>query len=65
MIISYIYEILSALFEALRNVSGKMGLKDMDEYLVTWAFGFFALPFLLFPYFFISIPHLEISTGSH
>ena len=58
MIISYVYAILSALFEALRNVSGKMGLKDMDEYLVTWAFGFFALPFLLFPYFFISIPSL-------
>jgi uncharacterized membrane protein len=58
MIVSYIYAILSALFEALRNVSGKMGLKDMDEYLVTWAFGFFALPFLVFPYLFISIPSL-------
>ena len=58
MIVSYIYAILSALFEALRNVSGKMGLKDMDEYLVTWAFGFFALPFLVFPYIFISIPSL-------
>ena len=58
MIFSYIYAILSALFEALRNVSGKMGLKDMDEYLVTWAFGFFALPFLVFPYIFISIPSL-------
>ena len=58
MIFSYIYAILSALFEALRNVSGKMGLKDMDEYLVTWAFGFFALPFLVFPYLFISIPSL-------
>ena len=58
MIFSYIYAILSALFESLRNVSGKMGLKDMDEYLVTWAFGFFALPFLVFPYIFITIPSL-------
>lgn len=58
MIISYVYAVLSALFEALRNVSGKLGLKDMDEYLVTWAFGFFALPFLVFPYLFMSIPSL-------
>lgn len=58
MIFSYIYAILSALFESLRNVSGKLGLKDMDEYLVTWAFGFFALPFLVFPYIFMSIPSL-------
>ena len=58
MIFSYIYAILSALFESLRNVSGKLGLKDMDEYLVTWAFGFFALPFLVFPYIFMSIPTL-------
>ncbi len=56
MIVSYIYSILSALFESLRNVSGKLGLKDMDEYLITWAFGFFALPFLIFPYIFITIP---------
>ena len=63
MIVSYIYAILSALFEALRNVSGKMGLKDMDEYLVTWAFGFFALPFLVFPYLFISIPSLGNQYG--
>jgi len=58
MIFSYIYAILSALFESLRNVSGKLGLKDMDEYLVTWAFGFFTLPFLVFPYIFMSIPTL-------
>jgi len=58
MIDSFIYSILSAIFESLRNVSSKIGLKDMDEYLVTWAFGFFALPFLVFPYIFISIPSL-------
>lgn len=58
MILPYIYSILSALFESLRNVSGKLGLKDMDEYLLTWAFGFFALPFLIFPYIFISIPSI-------
>ncbi len=58
MIASYIYSILSALFESLRNVSGKLGLKDMDEYLITWAFGFFALPFLIFPYIFITIPQI-------
>lgn len=58
MIFSYIYALLSALFESLKDVSSKMGLKDMDEYLVTWAFGFFALPFLVLPFFFISIPVL-------
>lgn len=58
MIFSYIYALLSALFESLKDVSSKMGLKDMDEYLVTWAFGFFALPFLALPFLFISIPHL-------
>lgn len=58
MIFSYIYALLSALFESLKDVSSKMGLKDMDEYLVTWAFGFFALPFLVFPFIFISIPSL-------
>lgn len=41
MIFSYGYTLLSALFESLKDVSSKMGLKDMDKYLVTWAFGFF------------------------
>ena len=58
MIFSYIYALLSALFESLKDVSSKMGLKDMDEYLVTWAFGFFALPFLALPFIFISIPSI-------
>lgn len=30
----------------------------MDKYLVTWAFGFFALPFLVLPFIFINIPSL-------
>ena len=58
MISSYIFALLSALFESLKDVSSKIGLKDMDEYLVTWAFGFFALPFLILPFIFISIPPL-------
>jgi uncharacterized membrane protein len=58
MIFSYFYALLSALFESLKDVSSKIGLKDMDEYLVTWAFGFFALPFLALPFIFISIPLL-------
>lgn len=58
MIFSYIYALLSALFESLKDVSSKMGLKDMDEYIITWAFGFFALPFLALPFIFISIPSL-------
>lgn len=58
MIFSYIYALLSALFESLKDVSSKMGLKDMDEYLVTWAFGFFALPFLVLPFIVISVPSL-------
>lgn len=55
---SYIYPILSALFESLKDVSSKMGLKDMDEYLLAWAFGFFALPFLTLPFIFLKIPSL-------
>jgi len=58
MIFSYVYALLSALFESLKDVSSKMGLKDMDEYMVTWAFGFFALPFLILPIIFIGIPSL-------
>lgn len=58
VVFSYIYAILSALFESLKEVSSKMGLKDMDEYMVTWAFGFFALPFLALPFIFLSIPSI-------
>lgn len=58
MIFSYIYALLSALFESLKDVSSKLGLKDMDEYLITWAFGVFALPFLVLPIIFIGIPLL-------
>jgi len=47
MISSYVYALLSALFESLKDVSSKFGLRDMDEYLVTWGYGFFALPFLV------------------
>jgi uncharacterized membrane protein len=58
MLLSYIYPLLSALFESLKDVSSKIGLKDMDEYLITWGFGFFALPFLVLPFIFISIPSI-------
>lgn len=52
MIFSYVYPLLSALFESLKDVSSKIGLRDMDEYLVTWAFGVFALPYLALPSYF-------------
>lgn len=55
---SYIYAILSALFESLKDVSSKVGLRDMDEYLLAWAFGFFALPFLIVPFIFLKIPSI-------
>ncbi len=47
---------LTALFESLKEVTSKHNLKKIDEYVVSWALRFFALPFLLPLLFFIEIP---------
>jgi drug/metabolite transporter (DMT)-like permease len=38
--------LLTALFEALKDVVMKKSLRDVPEYLVAWSWMFFALPFL-------------------
>ncbi len=55
------FAILTAVFRSLTDVAGKIGLKNMDEYIVAWALNFFALPLLLPLLFFIEIP--EITKG--
>lgn len=52
---------LTAIFESLKEVSSKHNLKNIDEYVVSWAIRIFALPFLLPLLFFIEIPVLNES----
>jgi uncharacterized membrane protein len=54
----FIFAFLAAFFESLKDVFSKKGLKNIDEYIVSWSFGFFALPFLIPLLFFIEIPSL-------
>lgn len=53
-----VFSFFTALFESLKDVFSKKGLKNIDEYIVSWSLGFFALPFLLPLLFFIEIPSL-------
>lgn len=54
-----VFAALTALCESAKDVLGKRGLSKGDEYLVAWAWRFFALPFLLPLLFFIDIPTLR------
>ena len=51
-----VFAIGTAVFSSIKDVISKQGLKNVDEYLVTWASRFFALPLLLPLLFFIEIP---------
>ena len=42
-----IFSLLTALFEALKDVLGKKSLETCSEYIVAWALRLFAIPFLL------------------
>ena len=53
-----IFAFLTAFFRSLTDVAGKIGLKNMDEYIVAWSLNFFALPLLIPFLFFIEIPTL-------
>lgn len=48
----FVLSLLTAFFESLKNVFGKKGLKDIDEYAVGWSMRMFSLiliiPLLLF-----------------
>ncbi len=54
----FIFAFLTAFFESLKDVFSKKGLKNIDEYIVSWSLRFFALPFLIPLLFFIEIPSL-------
>ncbi|MBI4652315.1 EamA family transporter [Candidatus Desantisbacteria bacterium] len=53
-----IFAFLTALFESLKDVSSKMNLRNIDEYIISWSLRFFALPFLIPLLFFTKIPSL-------
>jgi len=54
-----LFAALTALFESMKEVFSKHNLKNIDEYVVSWAIRIFALPFLLPLLFFIEIPVLN------
>lgn len=43
----FLFGFLTAFFEALKDVFGKQGLKNNDEYVVSWALTFFCAVFLI------------------
>src|SRR6056297_345837 len=55
----FFFAFLTALFRSLTDVTGKIGLKKIDEYLVSWALFLFALPFVSTLLFFTEIPPLN------
>ena len=52
----FVFAFSTALFESLKDVFSKKGLKNFDEYIISWALRFFALPFLIPLLFIIEIP---------
>ncbi len=54
-----LFSILTALFEAVKDVICKKSLKTTDEYLVSGSMYMFSLPVLLLALFFIEIPVLS------
>jgi len=55
----FVYAILTAFFESMKDVFSKKNLKYIDEYIVSWSLRLFALPFLIPFLFFIEIPSLN------
>lgn len=53
------FAFLTALFESLKDLAGKFGLKQLDEFFISWSMMAFALPILLPFLFFIDIPELN------
>ncbi|MEG4322983.1 MULTISPECIES: EamA family transporter [unclassified Microcoleus] len=54
-----IFGILTAFFEAVKDVFCKQNLKKNDEYVVAWSLAFFSALFLVPFLFFIKIPQLN------
>ncbi|MGB3267491.1 MAG: EamA family transporter [Microcoleus sp.] len=55
-----IFGILTAFFEAVKDVFGKQNLKKNDEYVVAWSLAFFSAVFLIPLVFFAGIPPLNL-----
>ena len=55
------FAFLTAIFESFTDLFSKKGLKAIDEYIASFSFKFFALPFLLPMVFIYGIPHLGSS----
>ncbi len=51
-----VFAFLTAFSESMKDVFSKKSLKNIDEYIVSWALRFFALPFLLPLLFIIEVP---------
>jgi uncharacterized membrane protein len=54
----FIFAILTALFRSLTDVAGKIGLKNMDEYIVAWSLFIFEIPFIGILLLFTEIPEV-------
>lgn len=54
-----LFAFLTAFFESAKDIFGKRGLAKSDEYVVAWAWRFFAVPFLLPPLLLTGIPPLD------
>jgi len=55
----FLFSVLTAFFESVKDVYSKKSLKQVDEYVVAWCIRFFALPFLFVPLLFAGIPDLK------
>ncbi len=51
---------LTAFFESMKDVFSKKSLENTDDYIVSWSYSFFSLPFLIPILFFTEIPYLSI-----
>ncbi|MEX0772123.1 MAG: EamA family transporter [Balneolales bacterium] len=54
-----LFAFLTAFFESMKDLFGKMGLGQLNEFVIAWAMMAFSLPFLLPLLFFINIPELN------
>lgn len=54
----FYFSLLTSLFESLKDVSSKKGLKNVNEYIVSWSLRFFSSLFLLPLLLFVDIPFL-------
>ncbi|MEX2640786.1 MAG: EamA family transporter [Balneolales bacterium] len=54
-----LFAFLTAFFESMKDLFGKLGLVHLNEFVISWALMSFALPFLIPLLFFIEIPELN------